>query len=390
MSMNNAVLNPEISAITNSKRGRGVKTTSSQFAAMIEWLEMEDNFNWLLGIQTNKTKAGTTGLKLHKKAGYAELANFVNRKCADGKWDLNMTQARLRAYVKRFKATKTATLSQNGAKYAITEQDRANGIITISDKLEHDCPNFKRLDVLFRRLQSTNPPEVKIGGKRTACQLEADEASVKEEDEDDDDDDEKEEEEEVVVENNDESSSDEDSSDDGEEEEEEEVVESDDESSSDEDSSDDESSSNTSSVSALSFGTMQSAKVVEIISKKLKNNEDPSAIFPLLDLVETRAATSGLTAPEMYGFMEEVMKNNTSYRMKEATLALFAAIKSTQAELDRDRFEFEREKFSLMMEAETQRHAIFLQADLKKTIILECIRMDKTPQEIKEYLQVLL
>ena len=384
MSMNNAVLNPEISAITNSKRGRGVKTTSSQFAAMIEWLEMEDNFNWLLGIQTNKTKAGTTGLKLHKKAGYAELANFVNRKCADGKWDLNMTQARLRAYVKRFKATKTANLSQNGAKYAITEQDRANGIITISDKLEHDCPNFKRLDVLFRRLQSTNPPEVKIGGKRTACQLEADEASVKEEDEDDDD----EKEEEVVVENNDESSSDEDSSDDGEEEEE--VVESDDESSSDEDSSDDESSSNTSSVSALSFGTMQSAKVVEIISKKLKNNEDPSAIFPLLDLVETRAATSGLTAPEMYGCIEEMMKNNTSNRMKGATLALFATIMGSQAELDRDRFEFEKEKFSLMMEAETKRHAIFLQSDLKKTIILECIRMDKTPQEIKEYLQVLL
>ena len=382
---NNADLNPEISAITNSKRGRGVKTTSSQFAAVIEWLEMEDNFNWLLGIQTNKMKDGTTGLKLHKKAGYADLANFVNRKCAG---DLNMTEGRFRAYVKRFKATKTASLNQDGAKYAITELDRYNGIFTISDKLEHDCPNFKRLDFLFRKLQSANPPEVKIGGKRTAYQLEADEASGKEEDED-------EKEEEEVVESDDESSSDEDSSDDGEkeeeeEEEEEEVVESDDESDPDEDSSDDESSSNTSSVSALSFGTMQSAKVVEIITEKLKNNEDPSAIFPLLDLLETRAATSGLTAPEMYGFMEEMMKNNTSYRMKEATLALFAAIMSTQAELDRDRFEFEKENFSLMMEAETQRHAIFLQSDLKKTIILECIRMDKTPQEIKEYLQVLL
>ena len=52
--------------------------------------------------------------------------------------------------------TKHAYEDKGGTKYCITEADRKKGIHTIFQKLEHDCPNFARMDMLFGHRQGVN------------------------------------------------------------------------------------------------------------------------------------------------------------------------------------------------------------------------------------------
>ena len=163
---------PERPANSESKRARGVKTTWTQFVAMVEWLENKDNFNLIVGRATSGIKTGmVAGFKLSKKAGYAELADFVNQKC-NVHWDARNAEARLRAYIKRFKDTKRALLNQGGAKYCIGDKDRAKGINTIEAKLNDDCPYFKRMDALFGGRQNITPFSVRFGAKRPARLIE--------------------------------------------------------------------------------------------------------------------------------------------------------------------------------------------------------------------------
>ena len=151
-------VSPELSQNSGHKRARGSKTTWSQFAAMVEWLENATNFNLIVGAATSTMKTGTVaGAKLTKNSGYADLVVFVNERCPNSNWDMKSAECRLRAYIKRFKDTKRAQLSPEGAKYCIGPEDHAKGNHTIEAKLDGDCPNFKRMDVLFGGRQNVNP-----------------------------------------------------------------------------------------------------------------------------------------------------------------------------------------------------------------------------------------
>jgi hypothetical protein len=138
---------------------------------MIEWLEVKTNFNLLVGAATTSMKTGTVaGAKLTKKSAYEGLADFVNQKCGL-KWDWRNAEARVRGYIKRFRSTKRAQLNPGGAKYNIGEEDKKKGIFSIEAKLNADCPNFARMDVLFGSRQNITPAFTLTPGMRPKANI---------------------------------------------------------------------------------------------------------------------------------------------------------------------------------------------------------------------------
>ena len=70
----------EISPPVAGKRSRrGGKTTWSQLAAIVTWLEVTANFNLVNGKATAGLKACRSGEKLKQSDGFKQLAEFVSR-----------------------------------------------------------------------------------------------------------------------------------------------------------------------------------------------------------------------------------------------------------------------------------------------------------------------
>ena len=132
-------------------------------------------------------KTGTVaGAKVTKRAGFAELADWVNEKCGCN-WDRKKAEDRFRVYKKMFKDTKRNQLDTTGAKYNVGPKDHAKGVYTIEDKLEKDCPYFKRMDILYGGRQNITPAVVLVGSKRSAAHMEAANAAGGDESSSDDD-----------------------------------------------------------------------------------------------------------------------------------------------------------------------------------------------------------
>ncbi|KAE9355878.1 hypothetical protein PF008_g3858 [Phytophthora fragariae] len=103
-------------------------------------------------------------------------------------------QSRWRTYIKKFRETLDISLHQTGM--GLTNADIAKGITTIEEKLEHMCPEFSRMKVVFGELPNIRPAgTVELGipsvvAKRireaetsaSACTNTADESSSTEQD----------------------------------------------------------------------------------------------------------------------------------------------------------------------------------------------------------------
>jgi hypothetical protein len=67
-----------------TKRSRE-RTSWYQQEAILQWLEIETNFNWLNGEATKGMKMVVAGAKVSKSCALQELADYVNEKCGT-KW----------------------------------------------------------------------------------------------------------------------------------------------------------------------------------------------------------------------------------------------------------------------------------------------------------------
>ena len=106
----------EISPPVAGKRSRGGKTTWSQLAAIVTWLEVTANFNLVNGKATATTagimKGCRSGKKLKQSDGFKQLAEFVNERCGTH-WDGKTAGARYKEYKKKYKKTKRSSIFDN-------------------------------------------------------------------------------------------------------------------------------------------------------------------------------------------------------------------------------------------------------------------------------------
>lgn len=99
------------------------------------------------------------GKKLKKSDAYVQLSMFINN-VTKADWTPKITKSRFESYLKTYKSTKRDTLKTG---WGLTEDDKAAGITTISQKLEKLCPFYSKLDDLFGGRQNVNPSSVLDG-----------------------------------------------------------------------------------------------------------------------------------------------------------------------------------------------------------------------------------
>jgi hypothetical protein len=158
----------------STRVGRDKQSSWAQKMAIVEWLEIPENFKLITGsIAFNSTVVA--GKKTKKLDGYKSLGDYVNEKCGSN-WNVKTTQARYRSYIKLFKKTLKEYRDVTGTKFCIGPSDIRRGVTTIDQKLEYQCYGFKRLDALFSVRQNVTPHSVYQPGQNFA-------------DDDDDDDD---------------------------------------------------------------------------------------------------------------------------------------------------------------------------------------------------------
>lgn len=404
-----------------AQRSRGTKTTWSQYLAIVEWLEVKANFNLVVGAATSGMKTGViAGAKLTKKSGYVELAEHVNQKCGV-KWDYKMAESRYRAYVRKHKKTSRAILNPGGKKFCLGENDRKQGIKTIEQKVELKCPNFKRMDVLFGGRQNVTPHSVLVCGKRPAHHREAEAAaqeearggvssSSSEDDEDgseddcdDDDDDDL-----LGDGNNEEQYDGADFTSDSED-----MLLQDDDAAealasladavvvvtsakpaNAEPPAEEVVRISSTAVSSLSSPTVAPVRRTgEKKTKRQKTAEDKTTVLPAA-LRERCAETvaSATTALELTSKITE-MKNNTTTNGKGGKkdfTTTYAEAKAKEIELEKSKFDFEKENFAVKRDDEHQRNTASLKQDTQKAIIVEMIRKGHSAQEIKDFCELLL
>jgi len=140
--------------------GRSKQTSSQEYAAMLCWVEVPKNFDHIVGAATKNLKSVVAGAKVTKTSAYGEMAKHVNDMCettgADA-WTTEHARGRWTKYFSKYKTTKAKFTDNTGTKYCLTAKDRKKGINTINQKLDNDCPNFMRMDLLFGHRQNINP-----------------------------------------------------------------------------------------------------------------------------------------------------------------------------------------------------------------------------------------
>ncbi|KAI9319581.1 hypothetical protein BDR26DRAFT_884634 [Obelidium mucronatum] len=124
-------------------------TTPAQRKAILAWLEIPSNFRLITGSAAFNQKV-VAGAKLKKTDAYKSLAEHVNDVTGAG-WTAEQGKTRYEAYLKTYKATKTAATTTG---FGITDEDAVAKISTIEEKLEAMCPNYSQLDRLFGERQN--------------------------------------------------------------------------------------------------------------------------------------------------------------------------------------------------------------------------------------------
>ena len=134
-------------------------TNNAQRLLIINWLQFKENFALITGSAAQGQKV-VAGKKLKKSDAYKDLAAFVTE---GGKipWDAKQAKSRYESYLAIYKKTKKAA---DGTGWGITEEDRALGLKTIEDKLEHLCPYFNSLGDLFGNRQNVSPEDTQESG----------------------------------------------------------------------------------------------------------------------------------------------------------------------------------------------------------------------------------
>ena len=110
------------------------------------------------GNATKDLKIVTAGAKVSKSSAYASLAAYVKNKTGST-WTADNAKSRLAAWMKLYKETSRDYENTGGAKYCLNEVDLKNGL-TLEDKLEEDCPFYRRMETLFGGRQNVMPSHV--------------------------------------------------------------------------------------------------------------------------------------------------------------------------------------------------------------------------------------
>ena len=138
-----------------TKKGRSERTSWYQQEAILQWLEIESNFNWLNGEATKGMKMVVAGAKVSKSSALQELADHVNEKCGT-KWHKDKARETLRSYKDTYKKVKNQFEDVSGGKFCLTEDELARGL-TIDKKLEKMCYGYSRMDQLYGNKQNVKP-----------------------------------------------------------------------------------------------------------------------------------------------------------------------------------------------------------------------------------------
>ena len=138
--------------------GRGKSTTYGERCAILEWLEIPENLAIINGNATKDLKMVTAGAKVNKATAYCSLAAYVNNKTGSN-WTGENAKSRLAAWMKIFKETSRDYENSGGAKYCLSAVDLNNGL-NLEDKLEEDCPFYRRMETLFGGRQNVMPSHV--------------------------------------------------------------------------------------------------------------------------------------------------------------------------------------------------------------------------------------
>jgi len=144
---------------TALKKGRTASTTWKQRVAILDWLEVEENFKLITGSAAIGKKI-TAGAKLTKTSAYTSLADHVNYHCFGSKWNKKIAEARYRAYFCLYKKTRRALDDTSGPKFGIGKKDIEAGITTLDQKIHKICPYYKRMDLLIGGRQNIKPSYV--------------------------------------------------------------------------------------------------------------------------------------------------------------------------------------------------------------------------------------
>lgn len=135
------------------KSGRGAPTTYYQCQSMVEWLEVPQNFAVIVGDALKTVQGVVAGAKLKKTHGYSSMAGYVNERNSTN-WDVKIGEARYRAFLTKYKETKSKIASGCHEKYCLGLEDFKKGIDTIEKKIQADCFFFERMDLLFGSRQN--------------------------------------------------------------------------------------------------------------------------------------------------------------------------------------------------------------------------------------------
>jgi hypothetical protein len=283
-------------------------------------------------------------------------------------------------------------------------KDIKKGIHTIEQKLEADCPNFKRMDVLFGGRQNVTPACVLTGAKRSAAHILAEKEAAGGGDLSSDDD--------VSAEEEDDEDEEEDEGGDFHDDDQDviEALTSLHSACSDKDHTDDagdfvtkhHTSFSSSGVSSLSTPAVaedihedqwEEKKKVRKRAKKAEAEKATAAALLSANLRDKCAETvaTASNAAELTARISE-MKNNVAAgnKGKKDFTTTYAETQLKKIELDRERFTFEKENFSVKREDDLAHATAKLQQESKNVILTEMLRKGATAQEIKDFMSMLI
>ena len=95
--------------------------------------------------------------------------------------------------IKKYRKINKLLGSNNGTKYGLSKNDLKRGLTTIEQKLEKECPGFRRLEALFGKRQNVNPTSVMTTSTNfnedDEDEVDDDDSTVSSDDDDEEDDD---------------------------------------------------------------------------------------------------------------------------------------------------------------------------------------------------------
>ena len=146
----------KLASNNEEKEKRKPKTTELEYKLMLQFLEILENFELIVGNATARLPGVVAGALLTKGAGYERLARWVNERSHGSNWDWTDAQNRLRAYRDKYFKTKRELKNNAEGKFNIPEELRLQGW-TINKLLDSKCFGYERMDLLFGERQNVTP-----------------------------------------------------------------------------------------------------------------------------------------------------------------------------------------------------------------------------------------